>query len=190
MAPKGYEFERNKISLEHFNPQGRILDLGGGGEGVISLFGRPDQVSIDMRMDELREAPMGPQKVVMDARRLALPAESLDTATAFFSLMYISDTHDLVRLFAEAHRVLRPGGTLHIWDVNLPDIRLEGTEYVVIQLEIKTPAATIRTGYGASWPDAPREENDYIEMAEKAGFRVLLTQRDQQTFYQEYQREN
>jgi ubiquinone/menaquinone biosynthesis C-methylase UbiE len=190
MALKGYEFERKHISLEKFNPKGRILDLGGGGEGVIGLFGRPDQVSIDMRLDELREAPMGPQKVVMDARQLALPYESLDTVTAFFSLMYISETNDLARIFAEAYRVLRPGGTLHIWDVDLPDIRLEGTEYVVIQLEIKTPAKTIRTGYGASWPDTPREEEDYIRIAEQAGFRVIMTQQDEHTLYQEYLRGN
>ncbi|MCB2214231.1 class I SAM-dependent methyltransferase [bacterium] len=190
MALRGYEFEPKPISLENFDPKGRILDLGAGGEGVIGLFGSPDQVSIDMRLDELREAPMGPQKVVMDARQLALPYESLDTVTAFFSLMYINETSDLTRIFNEAYRVLRPTGILHIWDVNLPEIRLEATDYVVIQLEIKTPAKTICTGYGAAWPDTPREEADYIRIAEQAGFRVILTQQDEHTLYQEYLRGN
>lgn len=190
MALKGYEFDRNKISLESFAPAGRVLDLGGGGEGVIGLFGRPDQVSIDMRLDELREAPKGPLKVVMDARQLGLPAESLDTVTAFFSLMYISQTRDLERVFAEAYRVLRPGGDLHIWDVNLPETHLDSTDYFVIQLEIKTPEATLTTGYGASWPDTPRENSYYLEIADKAGFQILVIDRDEHTFYQRYQKEN
>lgn len=41
MALKGYEFEPKQISLENFNPEGRILDLFGG-EEMIGLLGHHD----------------------------------------------------------------------------------------------------------------------------------------------------
>jgi SAM-dependent methyltransferase len=190
MMSEDYEFERKQLSLEDFDPEGRILDLGGGGEGVIGLFGRPDQVSIDMRMDELLEAPVGPLKVVMDARRLALPEACFDTVTAFFSLMYIGDTGALKRVFAEAYRVLRPGGTFHIWDANLPEIHIDATAYFVVWLEIVTPTATVGTGYGASWPDAIRDEAYYRNLAMGAGLEPTWVLVDDGTFYMEVRKPN
>ena len=46
---------------------GRILDIGGGGEGVIGRVYGPQVTAIDVSVEELAEAPEGFEKLVMDA---------------------------------------------------------------------------------------------------------------------------
>jgi SAM-dependent methyltransferase len=56
----------------------------------------------------------GPELVAADYRALPLPDEAFDTAVNLFtSLGYLGDEED-VRVLAEIHRVLRPGGRLVI----------------------------------------------------------------------------
>lgn len=84
---------------------GPILDLGGGGEGVIGRIYGQQAVAIDNRQEELDEAPDGPKKLLMDASALAFAPGEFSHVTAFFSLMYMpSDIQGQV--FAEAARVL------------------------------------------------------------------------------------
>jgi exopolyphosphatase/guanosine-5'-triphosphate,3'-diphosphate pyrophosphatase len=66
-----------------------VLDIGGGGEGVIGRLKGRDAVAVDIRKEELEEAVDGPLKIIMDARDLKFLDESFHTATAFFSMMYI-----------------------------------------------------------------------------------------------------
>ena len=103
-----------KLSLQK-DLAGPILDLGGGGEGVIGLIYGGQVTAIDNRQEELDEAPEGPVKLVMDAAALAFADGSFQTVTAFFSLMYMDRTTQ-GRAVREAARVLRPGGQLHLWD--------------------------------------------------------------------------
>jgi hypothetical protein len=63
---------------------GYVLDIGGGGEGVIGRMEGLQVVAIDTREDELLEAPEGPLKVVMDARDLQFLDGTFFAATAFF----------------------------------------------------------------------------------------------------------
>lgn len=50
--------------------KGNILDIGGGGEGIIGRLYPTQAIVIDNRKDELLEAPRGPIKLVMDARKM------------------------------------------------------------------------------------------------------------------------
>ena len=49
---------------------GKILDIGGGGEGVIGRLYTNQVVAIDIRQEELDEAPTGFEKILMDATQL------------------------------------------------------------------------------------------------------------------------
>jgi len=69
----GYDFPSVLVSMDDFAPVGLVLDIGGGGEGVIGQVVGKNVIAIDRRMDELQEAPDGPRKVVMDARHLGFP---------------------------------------------------------------------------------------------------------------------
>jgi ubiquinone/menaquinone biosynthesis C-methylase UbiE len=102
-----------------FGDTDRILDLGGGGAGVIGQLRGQQVTAVDIRQEELDGSPPGPIKVAADARALPFPDGSFDAATAFFFLMYVPAA-DRAAVLQEAHRALRPGGTLHVWDVVIP----------------------------------------------------------------------
>ena len=69
--------------------RGRILDIGGGGDGVIGRVYGPQVTAIDISAEGLAEAPGGFEKLAMDARRLTFPDNSFDHVTAFYSFLWI-----------------------------------------------------------------------------------------------------
>jgi ubiquinone/menaquinone biosynthesis C-methylase UbiE len=100
---------RQEIVVPNFDANGWILDLGGGCRGTIGRL-KPDQVvAIDISPSELREAPASFLKIVMDASDLKFLDGTFRTETAFFSLMYMPPSIHR-KVFAEAYRVLQPGG--------------------------------------------------------------------------------
>lgn len=84
-----YTVNNQKVVLERDIKGHRILDIGGGGEGIIGLLYGSKVVAIDQRKKELEEAPEGPLKIVMDARELNFLDNSFDAVTSFFTLMYV-----------------------------------------------------------------------------------------------------
>src|SRR5512141_2769979 len=66
-----YRHPKLEISLPDFPAEGLILDIGGGGEGVIEQLKGRQVVAVDMSKRELDDAPGNPLlKIVMDARDL------------------------------------------------------------------------------------------------------------------------
>lgn len=107
-----------KISIQH-DLNGSILDIGGGGEGVIGQIYGHKVIAIDNRQEELDEAPDCCEKRLMDATDLLFSDESFDNVTFFYSLMYMTkDTQK--KAINEAVRVLKQGGRLLIWDSQFP----------------------------------------------------------------------
>ncbi|NHI82833.1 MAG: class I SAM-dependent methyltransferase [Candidatus Thorarchaeota archaeon] len=149
-----------------------ILDIGGGGEGIIgSLEGR-QVVAIDRVSDELLDTRNEALKLVMDARQLNFLENSFGTATLFFTLMYIP-LDDLSSVFGEISRVLKPGGELLIWDVNveLPS-DIEEKKYFLVPLTVVFPDGRRRTtGYGAAIRD--QNMDSFIVEAQKHGFEAI-----------------
>ena len=69
---------------------GSILDIGGGGEGIIGrLYGR-QVTAIDNRREELDEALEGFEKVLMDACEMSFASASFDHVTFFYTMMFIA----------------------------------------------------------------------------------------------------
>lgn len=124
--------------------EGRILDIGGGGEGVIGRLYGDRVVAIDNRQDELDESPDGFHKVLMDARNLRFYDSSFDAVTFFYSLMYMDEEAQKEALI-EAARVLRPGGILCIWDA---DILIADSEPFMTELDIDIDGKILHTTYG------------------------------------------
>lgn len=124
--------------------QGSILDIGGGGEGVIGRRYGAQVTAIDNRQEELDEAPDGFAKVQMDARRLSYPDGSFDHVTFFFSLMFM-DTETQKRAICEAVRVLRRGGSLHIWDA---EIAAAAPSPFFADVDVVVNGALLHTTYG------------------------------------------
>ena len=165
-----------------FRDEDLILDLGGGGEGVVGQLRGRQVVAVDLRREELEESAVGPIKVVANAKELPFLDESFDAATAFFFLMYVPAA-DRASVLKEAHRVLRPGGTLHIWDVLIPAPGERTQEMFVVPVRAELPDRTIETGYGVPWKDRQMSAASTSQMAQAAGFTVSDLKQDGETFY-------
>jgi ubiquinone/menaquinone biosynthesis C-methylase UbiE len=173
--------------MEPFEVDGRLLDMGGGGEGIIGRLMGPQVVAIDTNRDELQEAPEGPLKIVMDARSLNFLDGSFAAATAFFAFMYIPpENHpDVLR---EVHRILRPQGVLRIWDLDVPPRGDRPQDVIVLPLVVHLPSESIETGYGSPWPDQGSGPDRYSALARRAGFRTVQSRQQGSTFYLELQK--
>ncbi len=180
-----FEFARQEVTLKPFAASGLILDIGGGGEGIIGqLMGR-QVVAIDLLRQELEDAPAGPLiKIVMDARELKFLDATFPDVTIFFTMMYIKEV-DHPQVLAEAYRVLAPGGRLRIWDVVFGPRPATGQDIGLVPLLIHLPDRDVNTGYGNRWPAEPHDEAYYARIAEAAGFRVVARRTEQNWCYLE-----
>ena len=176
-------FPQVEIDIEDFDYEGYILDIGGGGEGVIGQLKGKDVIAVDIKKEELEEAVDGPLKIVMDARDLQFLDESFSTVTAFFTLMYVRQREDQLKILEEAWRVLKPNGTLHLWEVDLSERPQTDKEFYLVHLFYRISEEVTESGYGQRWPEEPRSEDHYITMAKEVGFRDTSIKRNKNTFY-------
>jgi ubiquinone/menaquinone biosynthesis C-methylase UbiE len=172
-----YPYARVSLEVKDFASDGPILDIGGGGEGVIGRLKGSRVVAIDLYQEELDEAPNGPQKIVMDARQLTFPEDSFGAVTAFFSLMYMKTRQDHERVMKEAWRVLKPGGHLLVWEIDLANRPQTRQERYMVRLRYRVGNFEKGTAYGARWPSEARGEAYYRQLAREAGFEQPTTER-------------
>jgi len=167
--PTIYETAREHINLTEVRFTGRVLDVGGGGEGIIGRVGGASVVSIDLREEELREAPGDALRIVMDACAMRFLEDSFDHVAFFYTLMYM-DANQVGRALCEARRVLKPDGQLWIWDAVIPDA-IEAEAFVA-QIEITMPDGSVVTpGYGVRWTLGQSAEG-IAAMCREAGFDI------------------
>ncbi len=160
------------VTLDNLDLNGAILDIGGGGEGIIGLLKGNRVVAVDTSKDELEEAPEGPIKTLMDARDLKFLRNSFDCVTAFFSLMYI-DPVDHEKVFKEINRVLKPDGKLYIWDITQPVKESDLKQAFAFKLNVVLPSRVIETAYGARLREQVIDVNHYKDVLTLTGFKVL-----------------
>lgn len=184
---KIHRFERQEVTLGDFAASGFILDIGGGGEGVIGQLKGSQVVAIDISKRELEEAPAGPLKIIMDATDLRFLDGSFRTVTAFFSFMYMPP-EVRERALREICRVLPPDGRFLLWDPVVPAQSDPSKEIAVFPMKIKLPRTEITTGYGTPFRNFVRDAAHHIEMAEKAGLHVVRRQQQQRTFFVEFRK--
>jgi SAM-dependent methyltransferase len=184
-----FQHAKLEVAVVNFSADGLILDVGGGGEGVIGQSKGKQVIAIDLIKRELEEAPGDPLlKIVMDARDLKFLENTFNTATVFFTFMYI-DPADHEKVFQEIHRVLKPEGRLLIWDVIFPDKKSDERQiYIRYPLHIKLPTEEINIGYGVRFMEG-QGENHYIELARKTGFDVAVQKSDQGWFFIELKKQ-
>ena len=163
---------------------GRILDIGGGGDGVIGRLYTNQVIAIDIRQDELDEAPIGFEKIVMDATHLEFNDNSFDHVTSFYTLMFMS-TEEQKRAISEATRVLVKGGNLHIWDC---DILSAYPEPFFVDVAVQLPNEHISTTYGVGKMDA-QDETSITELCLNAGLVLVSQKRGKYGFYLRFKKE-
>jgi len=182
---QAYMVPQQTVALQPIRGEGFILDIGGGGEGVIGRLHGSRVVVIDKRLDELEETRNEALKIVMNATDLKFLPATFPDATAFFTLMYIPEA-DLPGVFSEAYRVLSPGGRLHLWDAVIP-AEAGDKMYYVIPLKIVLPDETIETGYGVKLKGQTLQTVQ--AMAHEAGFVTVSETPGDTTFHLELEKE-
>ena len=178
-----YVFDTVELEIKNLDTDGFILDIGGGGEGVIGRLKGKDVVAIDNRKEELEETGDGPLKIVMDARDMKFLDSSFGTATMFFSMMYMKSQEDHQKVLSEAWRVLKPGGTLHIWDIDISQRPHTDKEFYLVRLRYRIGKYEAGIGYGMRWPADYRSVEYYVRLAQDAGFQHLSKERKMHIFY-------
>lgn len=176
-----FSIDIQNINLTHFTQKGRVLDIGGGGEGIIGQVLGERVVSIDPRRDELEEASEGPLKIIMDARELKFLNHTFEGVTSFFTLMYIEKQYHQ-KVFEEIYRVLKNDGEFTVWDVTIPEYTGGIRDIFLVPLEIKLKHKNIRTTYGVLWKQAKQDMEYYIKLGEKIGFKVISKQEMNQIY--------
>jgi len=157
------------IKLSPLETEGLILDIGGGGEGIIGKLNGTQVVAIDTSERELAETRNEALKVVMDATDLKFLPDSFDICTAFFSLMYIPKSKHS-KVFEEAHRVLKGSGQFLLWDVRIPRTEKKHRQFIV-PLRVQLADETVETGYGVKWQT--QDINHFKGLANEHKFKVV-----------------
>ena len=158
------------LNLDDMQISGNILDIGGGGEGIIGQrFGR-EVTAIDKRKEELDEAENCEcKKLVMDATDIKFNNASFENCTAFFSFMYMSD-EIIMKVLKEVYRVLKKEGFFYIWDLKIPEKNNEKEDIFIISIQVKVNGNFIDTNYGILWKDKKQNNQSIVELACKSGF--------------------
>ncbi len=176
-----YSTKTQSIELSRIESDGLILDIGGGGEGIIGKLNGRQVVAIDTRERELQGAQNEALKVVMDAVELKFLPESFDVCTAFFSFMYIPKSKHL-KVFEETHRVLKVNGKLLLWDVKIPE-KFGDYKAFMVRLKVRLPNEKIEAGYGVKWQEQDIEH--FKKLAQKTMFEVTNEWIKDEIFYLE-----
>lgn len=177
-----FRLEQQHVVIDDFQADGFILDIGGGGEGVIGQLKGAQVVAIDVFARELAEAPEGPLKVIMDARELKFLDTAFHTVTAFFAFMFIHPD-DHAQVLQEIFRVLKPGGQLFLWEIEIQQRPEAQKDMLVFPLQVTLPSTVIQTGYGTPYTEKPVKLEDYTMLVKECGFEVLEQHKAGRTFF-------
>jgi len=158
---------------------GKILDIGGGGEGIIGRTAEGEVYILDISEKELEEAKNRGARgkfIKGDARKMEFPDEYFDIVTSFFSLMYM---RDIGKVLKECYRVLRKGGKMLIWDAVIPRCLVYNINVIA-----RSKNEVIRARYAIVLP-APRACEQVEDFAKSVGFDVVRKERHEHWFYLE-----
>jgi len=144
-----YMAKAQSMQVVHVKADGFILDIGGGGEGIIGKLNGKQVVAIDTNEEEFEETKNDALKLVMDAAEMNFLPKTFEVCTSFFCLMYVPKNQHL-QVSNQVNRVPKDGGRFLLWDLKIPKRQRNYRTYA-IRLRIALPNEKVETGYGTIW---------------------------------------
>ncbi|MBD3159517.1 MAG: methyltransferase domain-containing protein [Candidatus Lokiarchaeota archaeon] len=161
-----------RIPLPSLPDKGLILDIGGGGEGIVSRIWRQRVCAVDIRMNKIREAHIYPVRntnwFLSDGASLCFESRAFGAVTQWFSLAYMRTWEKKREVIREAYRTLSTDGVLSILAAKI------GGQYekYILRVRFELPDGTIsETGYGLMGEQTQSPE-EAEEVLRDVGFSV------------------
>jgi ubiquinone/menaquinone biosynthesis C-methylase UbiE len=136
------------IVLHQIGTEGLVLDIGGGGEALVSRIAGARVCAVDYRISEIREAQIHNPPAnwfAADGRALPFQDSSFNLATLWFSLGYMNEWSIKRTVLTEVLRTLKSEGRLLIMAsrIDCKEPRL------LFSVQFTLPDGTVsKTGYG------------------------------------------
>ncbi len=170
------------IRLQDIFDDQRILDVGGGGEGLVARVAGSRVCVVDSNIDKIREARIHEEQANWfncDGASLCFKDASFDLATLWFSLGYMRSWHVKEQVLKETYRVLRDDARLSIWAGRI-DCDEQG---FLLRTDIIFPDGTVsRFGFGVAG-----QQNQTLETVSKTldslGFHIERSWEEGYVFY-------
>lgn len=143
-----YSTPIQEIRLNPIETTGLILDIGGGGEGLVSRIEGTKVCAVDYRISEIREAQIHSPPAnwfTADGRALPFQDSTFDIATLWFSLGYMNEWSAKRAVLTEVFRTLKNEGRLLIMASRI-DCK---EQRLLFSVQFTLPDGTVsKTGYG------------------------------------------
>lgn len=170
-----FETPLQMIELNELPAKGRIIDVGGGGQGLVSKIRGSQVCAVDIDMNKIREAQIYDFEshwLLADGRALSFKDASFDTATLWFSLGFIHDRSAKEQVMDEIFRVLRSDGLVSILAATIDC----SEERFVLRGQFSFPDGTIsQMSYGLAGRQKQTIET-VDALLEQANFRKLTVE--------------
>ncbi|MBN2230904.1 MAG: class I SAM-dependent methyltransferase [Candidatus Thorarchaeota archaeon] len=164
-----FETPMQDIALKPVDTHGLILDIGGGGEGLVSRIAGSKVCAVDYRLDEIREARIHDPPsnwFVTDGQALPFRDSSFNLATLWFSLEYMRDWSTKKKVLSEAYRALKTSGKISILASEI-DCK---EDIFVFHVNFILPDGTpVKTGYGV-WGGQGQTPETLTALLRELGF--------------------
>ena len=162
-----------RIPLRCIPEGGLVLDIGGGGEGLVSRLEGKRVCAVDILLNKIRETRIygvKSQWIQSDARTLGIRDGAVDIVTCWFSLSYLPERDSKHKVLMESHRALKRNGLLSIMGMNI----LENTVKYVLDAELVLPDDYIsKMGYAVSGSQEQTIDS-LIDLGQDVGFDLEL----------------
>ena len=167
------------IALERIPRKGLILDIGGGGEGLVSRLEGQRVCAVDIRFDKIQEARLydvHSQWTLADACSSCFRDASFKVATFWFSMGYFHNSELKFAALAEAYRCMKEDAVLsiiavkitsnekkHVFNARfaLPDGSISQIGFAVRGKQNQTMATVSKLVKSAGFKIIQAEEYDY-----------------------------
>lgn len=177
MCSKSASFKTpvQKIQLPRIENPGHVLDIGGGGEGLVSRIEGTRVIALDLNMNKIRGAMIhNPASVwiACDGRQLCIQDSAVENVTLWFSLSYMKDNDTKKTVLEESFRVLRPGGRISILGCHIGCEE----ERLVFRAEFQLPDGDVSKISYAVYRGQGQTLDGISRMLVESGFDIIETE--------------